>query len=198
MLIGFDFDNTIACYDRAIALLADEIFDLPDNVQLTKVGIRDHLRQQGREREWTAFQGELYGPGMRYAETFEGAIETMTQLTKCDHGIVIVSHRTLNPYAGPQYNLHEAARGWVASHLQPHGLFTNGQIYFLETREAKIATINRLGCDIFLDDLPEVLDAPSFPLDTLGILFDPDAEELHLVAKRRTISQWRQLLDLLK
>ena len=198
MLIGFDFDNTIVCYDQAIFRLAEEIFDLPGDVPHTKVGLRNYLRHQGREPEWTAFQGELYGPGMRYAEPFEGAIETMTQLTTCGHEMVIVSHRSLKPYAGPSYNLHQAARQWIETCLQNHGLFTDGRIYFLETREAKIATINYLGCDVFLDDLPEVLDTPSFPIDTLGVLFNPVADETQRVAKRTTISRWHQLPNLLK
>lgn len=197
MLIGFDFDNTIACYDRAIARLADEIFDLPDDVPRTKIGLRDYLRQQGREPEWTAFQGALYGPGMRYAEPFEGAIETMNQLKTCTHEMAIVSHRSLNPYAGPSYNLHQAAREWIAGRLQNHGLFTDGRIYFLETREAKIATIRQLGCNVFLDDLPEVLNTPSFPADTLGVLFDPVSDETHGGTNRTTISRWHQLLNLL-
>jgi hypothetical protein len=197
MLIGFDFDNTIACYDRAIIRLADEIFDLPDDVPRNKIGLRDYLRREDREPEWTAFQGELYGPGMRYAEPFVGALETMTQLKTCGHEMVIVSHRSLNPYAGKQYDLHQAARDWVAIHLQRHGFFADGQIYFLETRDAKIATICLLGCDVFLDDLPEVLDTPNFPVDTLGVLFNPTAGETDQGNSRLTISRWRQFPNLL-
>jgi len=197
MLIGFDFDNTIACYDKAIARLADELFDLPANVPRTKVGLRDYLRRKDREPEWTAFQGSLYGPGMRYAEPFGGAIETMAQLKKCAHEMVIVSHRSLHPYSGPKYDLHQAARDWVAKHFQKHGFFTNSQVCFLETREAKIETIDRLGCNVFLDDLPEVLDAPNFPVDTLGILFDPVAHETQKDTRRLTISQWHHLPNLL-
>jgi len=80
MRIGLDLDNTIVCYCQAIALLAEEMFELPGEVPRSKLGLRDHLRAAGREPEWTAFQGELYGPGMRYAQPFEGAIATMQQL----------------------------------------------------------------------------------------------------------------------
>jgi hypothetical protein len=198
MLIGFDFDNTIACYERAIIRLADETFTLPDKVPRTKIGLRNYLRQKNREPDWTAFQGALYGPGMRYAEPFEGAIETMTQLRANGYKMAIVSHRSRTPYAGPQYDLHRAARNWVATYLEKHGLFTDGQVYFLETREAKVATISRLSCDLFLDDLPEVLDAPDFPLDTMGILFNPVADDTQRVDNRTTISQWRQLPNLLR
>ena len=193
MLIGFDFDNTIACYDRAIARLAGETFDLPDDVPRTKVGLRDYLRQQGRELEWTAFQGELYGPGMCYAEPFEGAIETMIHLKSCAHEMVIVSHRSLKPYAGPPHNLHQAAREWIETRLCKHDLFSDGSIYFLETREAKVAKINQLDCNLFLDDLPQVLDEPGFPVKTLGILFNPIGVEKAKADERITISRWLDL-----
>ena len=78
--LGLDFDNTIVCYDAAIEVLAEEMFDLPPEVPRTKLGLRNYLRAEGREPEWTVFQGELYGPGMRHAQPFEGAIETMLQL----------------------------------------------------------------------------------------------------------------------
>lgn len=177
MRIGLDFDNTIVCYDQAIALLAEELFELPEEVPRTKLGLRDHLRAVGREPEWTAFQGELYGPGMRHAQPFEGAIATMQQLVAAGHELVIISHRSRHPYAGPRHDLHAAARTWVADWLHTVGLFDEQSnqacVYFMETRDQKLAMINKLGCDVFLDDLYEVLTAPSFPVNTRGIQFLP-------------------------
>jgi hypothetical protein len=198
MLIGLDFDNTIVCYDRAIATLADEIPDLPEDLPRTKLYLRDHLRAAGREAEWTAFQGTLYGPGMCHAEPFEGAVQTLQQLATNGHRLVIVSHRSLRPYAGPPHDLHAAARGWVAERLQSAGLFGEGESYtvspvnFLETRDAKVAAIAQLGCDVFVDDLPEVLDAPGFPASTAPVLFDP-ADELPQRAGRHQLRTWQQL-----
>jgi hypothetical protein len=200
MLIGLDFDNTIACYDRAIEVLADQLFDLPRQVPRTKLGLRDYLRSQGRELEWTTFQGELYGPGMKHADPFEGAIQTMQQLVVAGHQLVIVSHRSLRPYAGPPHDLHGAARVWVADRLQRMGLFAEATapnpINFLVTREAKVETIRELGCNVFVDDLPEVLDAPGFPADTSGILFDPANEHPERTG-RLHLPSWAQLPALL-
>jgi len=179
MRIGLDFDNTIVCYDQAIALLAEELFELPVEVPRTKIGLRDHLRAAGREPEWTAFQGELYGPSMRYAQPYDGAIATMQQLVATGHELVIISHRSRRPYAGPPHDLHAAARTWVADRLQSAGLFgaagDEAQVHFLGTRDQKVEMITHLGCEAFLDDLPEVLSAPGFPAATSGILFDPAA-----------------------
>jgi hypothetical protein len=174
MRIGLDFDNTIVCYDQAIEILAEQTFRLPVELPRTKLALRGFLRQEGREPEWTAFQGALYGPGMQHAQPFSQAIETMLALQEQGHELVIVSHRSLRPYAGPAYDLHAAARGWVRDRLESQGLFKDGHVYFYETREAKIAAIGSLGCDVFLDDLPEVLGDAMFPSRTQGVLFDPD------------------------
>ena len=175
MRIGLDFDNTIVCYDKAIELLAEELFELPKGLPRTKLALRSFLITEGRELEWTAFQGELYGPGMHYAEPFERAIETMLRLVAKGHELMIISHRSRHPYAGPPHDLHAAARSWVKKHLQSLGLFIGGSatVSFLETRDEKVACISEFTCHAFIDDLPEVLQSPGFPAETLGILFDP-------------------------
>lgn len=198
MRIGLDFDNTIACYDSAIAKLAEEMFELPDLVPRTKLGVRDYLRVQDREIEWTIFQGELYGPGMRYAQAYEGAIETMLELNALGHDLFIVSHRSKKPYAGPPYDLHAAARAWLKEVVQSHGLFTNDQVFFLESRDQKVQMIKELSCEIFLDDLPEVLEATDFPITTRGILFSPDGSKEKALTKHLTIFQWTSFLALIK
>jgi len=197
MRIGLDFDNTIACYDQAIAQLAEELFELPEEVPRTKRGLRDHLRAKGREPEWTAFQGELYGPGMRYAQPFEGAITTMQELVAEGHELVIISHRSLRPYAGPPHDLHAAARGWVCKHLQSLGLFSgDNSLNFLITLEEKLACASKLGCDAFMDDLPEVLHAAAFPPQTVGILFDPAGCEA-ASSRFHVIKAWPELIEVL-
>ena len=198
LCLGLDFDNTIVCYDTAIAVLAEELFDLPFEVPRTKLGLRNHLRREGRESQWTAFQGELYGPGMRYAQPFEGAIETMHLLVGQGYELVIVSHRSRRPYAGPSYDLHAAARGWVADRLQCAGLFTDGSgsVNFLETRQEKVARIAELGCHAFLDDLPEVLGDPGFPASVIGILFEPYGGNA-TPNRHHCISAWPELSEFL-
>ena len=197
MIIGLDFDNTIVCYDQAILKLSQSIPDLPSSVSRTKLGLRDYLRSTGRESEWTAFQGTLYGPGMEHAEPFEGAVDTMLQMVADGHGLVIISHRSRHPYAGTPHDLHAAARSWTAKRLQSLGLFLStldhaNAVNFLETREEKIAMIGKLACDVFVDDLPEVLNDEHFPSQTMPVLFDPAREH---VAKDNThpMNDWRHL-----
>jgi len=179
MRIGLDFDNTIVCYDQAIALLAEEMFELPEGISRSKLALRDFLRNAGREEEWTNFQGELYGPGMRYAQPYEEAKETMESLTRDGHELVIVSHRTKKPYKGNQYDLHLYARKWIRERLKGIGGIgkqDKNKVFFMESQAEKIEQIRRLSCDVFVDDLPEVLTAKDFPRDTTPILFQPDKE----------------------
>lgn len=188
MIIGLDFDNTIVCYDKAIAILAEEQFDLPDDLPRTKLAIRDHLRGLGREADWTRFQGELYGPGMIHAEPFENAIDVIRELAALGHQLVVISHRTRFPYLGERHDLHGYAEGWIRERVPP--LFAS--VIFNETKADKIENIRRVGCSIFVDDLPEILSDPTFPNFTRRILFAPNVAESVWSGER--IAGWRDLI----
>ncbi len=191
MLIGLDFDNTIICYDKAIAKLAETLPDLPTDLPRTKLSLRDFLRRSDREPEWTAFQGAIYGPGMTHAEPFSQALDVMGTLKNMGHYLSIVSHRSLRPYAGPAYDLHAAARTWVQERLVCTGLVQQESVFFYETRKQKIAAVSALGCQVFLDDLPDVLGDVDFPQNCQAILFDP--ERSHVQSELTRITHWSQL-----
>lgn len=177
MLVGLDFDNTIVDYQEAIAALSDSIPNLPKNLLRSKINVRNFLREGNREPEWTAFQGEVYGPGMKFAKPYPEAISCMKSLQNAGHSLVIISHRSRHPYAGPMYDLHAYARSWIADHLQSTGLFARQAdiqvVNFLETKTEKIEKISSLGCNVFLDDLPELLLDTEFPMGVHKYLFDP-------------------------
>jgi len=202
--IGFDFDNTIVCYDEAIAVLSEQMFKVPPELPRTKLCLRNFLHTTGREQDWTIFQGALYGPGMLYARPFDGAIQTMHKLVELGYDLIIVSHRSRRPYAGPPHNLHVAAMDWAQQHLKSAGLFVeNGpnkqnysRINFMETIEGKLSRIEELGCQIFIDDLPEVLEAPGFPESTIGVLFAPGKEAINLQCKY-CVADWIDIPGLL-
>jgi len=190
LLIGLDFDNTLVCYNEAIVRLADKLLKLPPDLPRTKLAIRDYLREANREHDWTAFQGELYGPGMSYAEPFEHSVETLQVLKAAGYSLCIVSHRSFTPYAGPAYDLHAAARAWIDENLALD-LIVNSQAFFYETMNQKIAAIGALECEIFVDDLPIVLANEDFPSTCQPILFDP--ENFHAKVNFVRINHWNQL-----
>ena len=128
MKIGFDFDNTIVCYDQAIEILSAAL-NLPDNIIRNKLSIRDYLRSQNREHEWTEFQGTLYGPGMKFAKPYEFFIEITNVLKKQKHELFIISHRSKYPYAGEKHDLHQFAKIWLEDKINAKQLICYKNIY---------------------------------------------------------------------
>jgi hypothetical protein len=167
MKIGIDLDNTLADYRRPLEKLCG-LHGLPGPYLDPKLTLREALRSRGDEREWTRLQGELYGPLMQEAQLFEGAEDTIRQWQACGYDICVVSHRTRHPIAGEKHDLHAFARGWF-EHRQLRG----ADLFFEETKEAKLERIKSLCCDVFVDDLPEIFTHPAFPSMTRKVLFDP-------------------------
>ena len=176
MRIGIDFDNTIACYDGTFHAAALALDLIPPDLARDKTSVRAHLRAAGQDDRFTLLQGHVYGPGMAQAAPFPGLIETLRALRAAGHDLVLVSHRTRTPFAGPPHDLHEAARSFLARHrlMDPAGPLRAEDVWLELTKTAKAARIGALGCDVFIDDLPEILALPEFPAATRPILFDPD------------------------
>jgi hypothetical protein len=195
MRIGLDFDNTIVSYDVLFHRVALEQGVIPAGLAPTKLAVRDFLRRQGREDLWTEMQGYVYGARMNEALAYPGIIEFLRWARDAGLAVSIISHKTRYPYAGPRYDLHHAAREWVASHLKDGGrpLVEPESVFFELTKEEKIARIGAAGCDYYIDDLPEILLAPEFPAATRGILFDPEGHHEDAAALLR-MSSWGEIL----
>jgi hypothetical protein len=58
-------------------------------------------------------------------------------------------------------------------------------VSFELTKEAKVARIAALGCEAFIDDLPEIFASPDFPISTRRILFDPANQFADLAHQRQ-------------
>lgn len=168
--IGLDFDNTIVCYDSVFHRAALDKGWISPKVPATKNAVRDELRGQGRESEWVALQGEVYGKRMLEAHPFPGAKDFTRAAMSAGIELFIVSHRTRYPFRGPHWDLHEAARDWIAHHLEGIAL---ERVFFELTKEEKLTRISHCGCTHFVDDLPEILLAENFPTQTHALLFDP-------------------------
>ena len=194
MRIGIDFDNTIACYDSLFHKMALRNGLIPQATPVNKVAVRDHLRNAGKEPVWTELQGLVYGKHMDEADIYPGVHNFIVTAIEHGHEVNIVSHKTRHPVIGPRYDLHHAARHWIELNLILNGkqLLTRERLFFEPTREAKLARIERCGCEIFIDDLPEILTAPTFPSQTSAILFDPEGH--HAMPDLPVYSSWFDIM----
>jgi hypothetical protein len=195
MRIGIDFDNTIVSYDKLFHRVAIEQGAVPVDTPPTKLAVRDYLRGIGKEDVWTEMQGYVYGARMEEADAYPGVLGFLAWARDAGIDVSVVSHKTRRPFIGPEYDLHEAARGWVQIHLIGEGqnMVRPDQVFFELTMEEKLARIARANCDWFIDDLPEILRADSFPADTGKILFDPDGHHSGSDVLT-TIKSWEEML----
>jgi hypothetical protein len=196
--IGLDFDNTIVSYDALFYKVAREQDLVPLVTPVNKLVVRDYLRKTGQEKRWTLMQGDVYGARMDEAQAYFCVIDFIRQAKIEGHTLAIVSHKTRHPFAGPQYDLHAAASGWIAHHLLSDGeqLIPTTQIFFELTKQEKIARIADFACDVYIDDLPEILLAEGFPTATEKLLFDPEqhhAEVAHHGLK--SFVSWSSIAD---
>ena len=105
-------------------------------------------------------QGEVYGSKIRQAIPAPKSIETIRCFIERGIQVFIISHKTEFPYLG-KYNLHQSARDWLThySFFQKMGLISQkDNVFFNITKADKIEKVKEIGCDFFIDDLPEILD----------------------------------------
>jgi hypothetical protein len=176
MRIGIDFDNTLANYDGVFYRVAAERRLITCGLPYDKTSVRDHLRARGRDADFTLLQGNVYGTRMDLVALYPGAREALAALRRAGHDLFIVSHKTREPFAGPRYDLHAAARRFLEACglVGQSGFVAPGSVFFELTKEAKVARAAALGCKAFIDDLPEILALEGFPPAMRAILFDPD------------------------
>ena len=169
MKIGIDFDNTIVCYDSIFHKAATQKKLIPDSVSPLKNAIRNFLRSIGKEEEWTQLQGYVYGPGLDLALPYPSVDAFFTLCKEKQIPTFIISHKTRFPFLGPPYDLHASAKSWLAKQ-QFSGI---ASAFFEETLQEKLQRIRAQQCDLFIDDLPELLKEESFPSHVQKVLFDP-------------------------
>jgi len=177
MRIGIDFDNTIACYDGVFHQAALERGLIPPDLACDKNSVRDHLNGSGRKDDFTELQGYVYGARMELVSPYPGFAEFIGAARRAGHHLFVVSHKTQHPILGPKHDMHAAARSFLAGRgltgAQPHQIDPEN-VFFELTKGEKVARAHDLACDVFIDDLPEILGLSGFPPHTRKILFDPE------------------------
>jgi hypothetical protein len=174
--IGIDFDNTIIGYDAVFHATATRLGLIGQGVAPRKQAIRDAIRlAPDGELAWQRLQGQVYGAGIVDAAMVEGVDAFLRRCRAIGCAVAIVSHKTEFGHHDPQrINLRAAALDWMTAQkffAQDGCGMSPGNVFFEATRAEKLARIAALGCDWFIDDLPEVLADPAFPPGVRRILF---------------------------
>ncbi len=198
VVLGIDFDNTLACYDDLFHSLATERQLIDPQTPRTKRAVRDALRRVGRDTEWTQLQAVAYGQRLLEAPAFSAAVETLVELHRAGVVLRIVSHKTRFPALGPRCDLRRSALAWLEHNrvLDPDRTgIGRQQIYFEDSQAAKRGRIRRLGCTHFVDDLREFLLHPSFPGTVARLLFDPSNGDAVADDSVRVVTHWREIRE---
>lgn len=178
MIIGIDFDNTIIDYNNLFYEAGLSLGVLPDNAIYNKKIIREYLIDNGREPDWIKIQGLVYGKYIRNAKVMEGFSLFSDHCYEMGWKVFIISHKTRDSIVGEIFDLHTSAFNWLEKN-RIFGTDSQGavvEVFFEATQSEKIYRINRLGCDIMIDDLAEVLLHPDLSRDIIKILYDPHSK----------------------
>ena len=198
MIIGIDFDNTIIRYDNLFFDLALEKKLIPKSLSKEKNEVRNYMRKQGIEDEWTIIQGEVYGSKIDRAKPFFGFFEAIKLLNQQTIPFYIISHKTKYPYMGDKIDLHESALHWMSINkfFDQDGLkMKHNQIFFEPTKEKKIERAIERGCTHFIDDLHEILNL--MPSYINKIIFLPQNEKSYNGNNFQKLNSWDSLPSLL-
>jgi len=183
MLVGLDFDNTLAHYDNVFTAEAQKQGLVSDEWQGTKQDLKDKLYSvQGGDRSWQKIQGQVYGPSMYNANLFSGVARFLLRCKLLGHTIFIVSHKTkYGHFDSTKTLLRQSALDW----MHGKGFFDEDKfsilkenVFFATTRQEKVEKINSLNLDVFVDDLEEVFAEKFFP-NIKKILFSKKFKNKH-------------------
>jgi hypothetical protein len=178
MRIGLDLDNTLICYDQAFLRVGKEEGILPASFAGNKAAVKRALLAERPDGSlWEALQGLVYGRRIDAAMLFDGVTEFLGQCRSHADSVAIVSHKTERAHYDPATDLRVAALQWMERRrfFDVSGLgLERSNVYFESTRDDKVRRIRELGCDVFVDDLAEVLVHGGMPAACRKILFSTD------------------------
>ena len=195
-IIGLDFDNTLTNYDNLFYETAKDLNLIPDIIKASKVAIRDYLVSINKEEDFTFLQGEVYGLRIANADQPQGMYAALMELKERGYKLKIVSHKTKYPIKGEKYDLHKGALKWLIKNkfLSKNGLnFKKEDIFFELNKNAKIERIHKEKCDVYIDDLPEILKLINPKVER--ILYNPKEDSKKYEFK--TMQSWSDLVKIL-
>jgi hypothetical protein len=170
--LGLDFDNTIVDYGLAFSEIC-KLLNMKISLR-NKEDIKNYfLEFENGDILWQEFQSKLYTMGLKYAQPSPGLISFLHYCQSKNIKVHIVSHKTIKTskrFGG--LNLRNPAIDWLKKFQITPCLINKEDIHFCETQEIKIDLINRLKIDLFVDDLPEIINHVELDSKIIKILFN--------------------------
>jgi hypothetical protein len=199
MRIGIDLDNTIIDYTEAFLFGARELKLIPEKWKGQKIELKSVIKSHSEgELKWQKLQGKVYGQWIHHAKLYSGVFRFLWRCHQRGWETIVVSHKTEHGhFDSDKISLRDSARDFLLSCqvCESDGEGLLNEIKFESTREQKIQTINDYQCDVFIDDLPEILENREFPLETQRILFDP--ENQHKTNTLERANSWDDVANVL-
>jgi len=192
LIIGIDLDNTIIDYRDSFWLTAistgiiseddKKDFSFKKDISPSKAQIKHYLKSnKNSDFMWESLQGQVYGKYMHNAKIFPGFANFLLHCKTRGVKVFIVSHKTkFGHNDSSRTPLRETALNFLRENnflSNDYGINENN-IFFFNTRKAKVNKIANLNCTYFIDDLPQVFEEVNFPQKTTKILFEPESEKL--------------------
>ena len=141
---------------------------------------------------WQKFQSILYTKGLDHAVVSPGLINFLRYCKLNKIEVYIVSHKTEStPKEFGNVDLRSPALKWLKAQEIVPGLIYLKNVLFCESRDMKIDLINKINCDIFVDDLEEILSDNDLNTNIKKILFSRDL-------KKDSISSFESLIKVLQ
>ncbi len=192
MIIGIDLDNTIIDYRESFWLTSVSTGIISDNDKKdfclkkgtfpSKSQIKQYLKsEKNSDFMWESLQGKVYGQYIPHAKIYPGFANFLLHCKNRGVKVFIISHKTK---FGHNDNSKTPLREAALNFLKKNNLFSDdygineNDVFFLNTRNAKVNKIMDLKCTYFIDDLPQIFEEKNFPQKTTKILFDPVSESL--------------------
>lgn len=196
MRIGIDLDNTLICYDQAFLRVGKEEGILPASFAGNKAAVKRALLAERPDGSlWETLQGLVYGRRIDAAMLFDGVTEFLERCRNNGGSVAIVSHKTERAHYDPLTDLRVAALQWMEGQrfFDVTGLGLHRcNVFFEGTRDDKVRRIRDLGCDVFVDDLAEVLVHGEMPAGCRKILFGSDPQ-----SEFEQYASWHEVCDAL-
>lgn len=197
MRVGIDLDNTLICYDQAFAQVGKEEGLLPASFEGNKIEVkRTLLAERPDGYLWESLQGLVYGRRIDAAKMFDGVTSFLETCRAGGNDVMIVSHKTELAHHDPlMTNLRGAALLWMENNgfFDARGLaLGRHSVHFEGTRDEKVRRIRALECDVFVDDLTEVLGHAEMPETCRKILFGSDRQ-----SEFEQYATWNEVRDAL-